>query len=156
MIEPEMAFADLEDDMELAEAYLKFCIKYVLDNNRDDIDFFNLRVYKAKDKTRDLVEYLQGILSKAFAREPYTEGIEILEKAVKDGVKFEVKPSWGIDLGSEHERYLAEKVVKGPVVLYNYPAEIKSFYMKANDDGKTCQAMDILLPQVHFAHSKIG
>jgi asparaginyl-tRNA synthetase len=148
MIEPEMAFADLEDNMELAEAYLKFCIKYVMDNNRTDIDFFNLRVYQAKDKNRDLVEYLTGILTKSFQRVSYTEGIKILEDAVKGGQEFQVKPEWGIDLGSEHERYIAEKVVKGPVILYNYPAAIKSFYMKENDDGKTVQAMDILLPQV--------
>lgn len=163
MIEPEMCFAGLEELFALTEGYVKFCIEYSLRNIRDDIEFFN-NVFKRKQKQKqkgkkgkglegkeknydDLIVYLESIVAKPFARMEYTKAIEILEEAIASKKKkFSEKPYWGIDLGSEHERYLCEEVVDGPIFLYNYPASIKPFYMRLNDDKKTVQNMDLLLP----------
>lgn len=139
MIEPEMAFADLEDDMNVIEDCLKYCIEYVLVNAPEEIKFFNERI----DTT--LIERLNNLLNSEFKRMSYTEAIEILEK-VND--KFEYKVSWGHDLQTEHERYLTEEVVKGPVFITDYPKDIKAFYMRTNDDGKTVAATDLLVPYV--------
>ena len=159
MIEPEIAFADLDDNMDLAEDYLKYCLKYVLLNNADDIAYFAGEEKRKNDKTKKakkkvemeelLDERLQLVANTPFKRISYTECIEILEQHMKEKkVKFENKPTWGIDMGSEHERYLAEKVYKQPIIVYNYPMAFKSFYMKRNEDGKTCQAMDVLVPYI--------
>jgi len=143
MIEPELVFADLSDLMDCAEDYTKYCVRYILENNKDDVAFFNKEVDKA------LLERLEQLDAVAFKRLSYTEGIDILlEDLAAKKVKFEKKPVWGTDLGSEHERYLAEKVFKQPVIVYNYPKEFKAFYMKQNDDGKTVQAMDMLVPGI--------
>ena len=142
MIEPEMAFADIHDNMGIAEDYLKFLITYSLENNMPELEFFDKRVKKG------IIEYLQSIQSAKFARMTYNEIIDALLEAEKGGKKFENKVEWGIDLNSEHERYIAEELVKGPVIAYNYPKDIKSFYMKENDDGKTCASMDVLVPQI--------
>jgi len=143
MIEPELVFADLDDLMDCAEDYTKFCVRYVLENNKDDIEFFNSWVDK------ELLARLDQLDKTAFKRLTYTEGVDILlQHLAEKKVKFERKPVWGTDLGSEHERYLAEKVFKQPVIVYNYPKEFKAFYMKANDDGKTVQAMDMLVPGI--------
>ena len=139
MIEPEMAFCDLDDNMDLAEDFIKYCIAYALENNRDDIQFLN----DLFDK--ELIERLESILKEDFVRLQYTEAIDILEKS---GKKFEFPIRWGVDLQSEHERYLVEQHFKKPVILVNYPKEIKAFYMKQNDDGKTVRAMDILFPKI--------
>ncbi len=148
MIEPEMVFAGLEENMKLAEDYVKFCLDYCLKNNLDDLRFFNEKVFKPKHN-RDLEEYLREIVGSKFARISYTEGVNILiEAQTKGGVKFEKQVEWGIDLGSEHERYLCEKHVKGPVFLFDYPKEIKAFYMRVNQDQKTVQAMDLLVPLI--------
>ena len=149
MIEPEIAFAGLDEDMALAEAYVKFCIEYVVANCSDDLEFFNENVFSKRFPEENLLEYLKKTLETPFRRMPYTEAIEILEAAIaKEEVKFENEVKWGIDLASEHERFICEKHVKGPVFLYNYPKEIKAFYMKDNEDGKTVQAMDLLVPLV--------
>ena len=141
MIEPEIAFADLEDDMNLMEETIKFCITYVLEKCPDEMDFFEAMIApgtKAK---------LQDVLAKPFHRMEYTEGIELLKAAVAAGHKFENKRiEWGMDLQSEHERYLTEEVAKGPLFLINYPKDIKAFYMKENPDGKTVAACDLLVP----------
>ncbi len=139
MIEPEMAFADLNDDMELAEALLKYIINYCLENVPEELEFFNNFV----DKT--LLERLHNIVENDFAHVTYTEAIELLTP-VKD--KFEYPVSWGIDLQTEHERYLTEEIFKKPVFVTDYPKEIKAFYMRNNDDGKTVAAMDCLVPGV--------
>ena len=139
MIEPEMAFCDLDENMDLAEDFIKYCIAYALENNRDDIQFLN----DLFDK--ELIERLESILKEDFVRLQYTEAIDILEKS---GKKFEFPIRWGVDLQSEHERYLVEQHFKKPVILVNYPKEIKAFYMKQNDDGKTVRAMDILFPKI--------
>ena len=139
MIEPEMAFYDITDNMDLAEEFVKYCIKFMLDNSRDDIDFL------AEHYDKGLVERLEFVLHNDFVRLTYTEGVKILEES---GHKFEFPVSWGIDLQSEHERYLVEQHFKKPVILTDYPKEIKAFYMKQNDDGKTVRAMDILFPQI--------
>ena len=139
MIEPEIAFADLEDDMSLIEDLVKFCIKYVLENAPEEMNFFNNMI----DKT--LLDRLNKVLNSEFRRMPYTEAIDILLKAP---VKFENKVSWGMDLNTEHERYLCEQVVNGPVFLTDYPKDIKAFYMRQNDDGKTVAACDLLVPHV--------
>ncbi|HPT08682.1 MAG TPA: asparagine--tRNA ligase [bacterium] len=139
MVEPEMAFADLKDDMDLAERMLKYLIKYILQELPEEMEFFN----KFIDTT--LLERLNLILNSEFKRMTYTEAIDILLKADK---KFEYKVEWGIDLQTEHERYLAEEVVKGPVFLTDYPKEIKAFYMRQNDDGKTVAAADLLVPGI--------
>ena len=143
MIEPEIAFADLSDDMELIEDFLKYIVKYVMANCPDEIDFFNERI----DPT--LKQRLNDFVSKPFTTIPYTEAIEILKKAVVEGHKFDNSHiEWGMDLQTEHERYLTEKVVKGPMFIIDYPKEIKSFYMKQNDDGKTVAACDLLVPEI--------
>ncbi len=139
MIEPEIAFADLDDDMMLAESMLKYVIRYVLDNAPEEMAFFNKFVDKG------LIERLEGVVNAEFARVTYTEAIELLEK---HNDKFEYKVSWGCDLQTEHERYLTEEVYKRPVFVTDYPKEIKAFYMKLNDDGKTVAAMDCLVPGI--------
>jgi len=145
MIEPEIAFADLTDDINLAEDYLKYCVKYALEMCADDLEFFENSPF-GEEGLRDR---LKNVLDNPFQRLTYTEAIDILIKAYKeDGVKFEVEPVWGIDLPSEHERYLCEQVYKKPVVLTNYPKEIKAFYMKLDEDGKTVSAADILVPKI--------
>ena len=143
MIEPEMAFADLDDDMDCIEACLKHCIDVALHGCPDEMDFFNNFI----DKT--LKERLHHVLESEFKRMTYTEAIEELQKAQQNGHKFENnKIFWGMDLQSEHERYITEQVVKGPVFLINYPKEMKAFYMRQNDDGKTVAACDLLVPYV--------
>ena len=139
MIEPEMAFYELQDDMDLAEDFLKYLIRYALENCREDLEFMN----KMWDK--GLLERLQFVLDNDFVRLDYTEGIEILKAS---GKKFEFPCEWGCDLQSEHERYLVEEHFKRPVILIIYPKEIKAFYMKQNEDGKTVRAMDVLFPQI--------
>ncbi len=139
MIEPEIAFADLEDDCDLIEDMVKYCIEYVLDNCPEEMKFFNQFI----DKT--LLERLNHVKNSDFVRMPYTEAIEKLKEAK---VKFSVPVKWGMDLQSEHERYICEEVVKGPVFLTDYPKEIKAFYMRLNDDGKTVAAADLLVPYV--------
>ena len=139
MIEPEMAFADLEDNMEVAEAMLKYVIGYVLEKAPDEMNFFNQFVDKG------LLERLQGVLNSEFGHVTYTEAIEILEK---NNDNFDYKVSWGCDLQTEHERYLTEQVFKRPVFVTDYPKEIKAFYMKQNDDGRTVAAMDCLVPGI--------
>ncbi len=142
MIEPEVAFNDIIDNMDLAEDFIKYCIKWALDNCNDDLEFLN----KFVDKT--LFERLHFVLEHDFVRLKYTEGIKILEDAVAKGHKFEFPVYWGVDLASEHERYLVENHFKRPVILTDYPKEIKAFYMKLNEDGKTVRAMDVLFPQI--------
>lgn len=139
MIEPEMAFADLEDDMDLIEDMVKSCIEYVMDNCPEELKFFNEFI----DKT--LIERLNHVKNTPFVRMPYTEAIEHLLKA---DVKFENKVSWGMDLNTEHEKYISDVVVKGPVFLTDYPKDIKAFYMRLNEDGKTVAACDLLVPGV--------
>ncbi|GHT36039.1 asparagine--tRNA ligase [Bacteroidia bacterium] len=142
MIEPEMAFYEIADNMDLAEEFIKFCIKWALENCADDLAFLQEHFDK------ELTERLQFVLDNDFKRLTYTEGVEILEAAVAKGHKFEFPVSWGTDLQSEHERYLVEQHFKRPVILTDYPKEIKSFYMKQNDDGKTVRAMDVLFPKI--------
>ena len=142
MIEPEMAFYDIHDNMDLAEDFIKYCVRWALEHCADDLVFLN----KMVDKT--LLERLHSVVENDFVRLTYTEGIEILEAAVKQGHKFEFPVHWGIDLASEHERYLVEEHFKKPVILTGYPKEIKAFYMKMNEDGKTVRAMDVLFPQI--------
>ncbi|NLB11198.1 asparagine--tRNA ligase, partial [bacterium] len=143
MVEPEIAFADLDDDMDLIEDCLKYCISYVLENCPLEMEFFNKMIDK------DLLTRLDNILKTPFQKLTYTEGIEILKKAVKDGYKFEVTEiKWGMDLQSEHERYLCEVYANGPLFLIDYPKDIKAFYMRLNDDGKTVAACDLLVPRI--------
>ncbi|WP_136526988.1 asparagine--tRNA ligase [Geomonas ferrireducens] len=139
MIEPEMAFADLSDDADLAEAFLKRLCRFALDNCQEDMSFFNAQIDKG------LIERIKGVAEASFARMDYGEAIERLKKAP---VSFQFPVEWGLDLQSEHERYLTEQVVGGPVFIMNYPKEIKAFYMRQNDDGKTVAAMDLLVPKV--------
>ena len=139
MIEPEIAFADLADDAALAEAMLKYVFKAVLDERADDMAFFEERIEKG------VIAKLQGMVEREFVRMDYTDAIDILKKS---GEKFVYPVEWGMDLQSEHERYLAEKHVNGPLVLMNYPKDIKAFYMRLNDDGKTVAAMDVLAPGI--------
>lgn len=139
MIEPEIAFADLQDDMALAEDMLKYIIQYVLDNAPEEMQFFNSFVDKG------LLERLQNIVNAEFGHVTYTEAVELLEKAP---VKFEYPVSWGCDLQTEHERYLTEQVYKKPLFVTDYPKEIKAFYMRMNDDNKTVAAMDLLVPGI--------
>lgn len=155
MIEPEMAFYDLKDNMDLAEEFLKSLIKYALDNCMDDLQFLAKRLQEEeKDKPQDqrsmdLIEKLNFVLNNDFIRLTYTEAIEILiNSPYYKKKKFQFPVEWGIDLQSEHERYLVEKHFKCPVILTNYPKDIKAFYMKQNDDGKTVGAMDVLFPQI--------
>ena len=139
MIEPEMAFADLNDDQDLAEAYIKFILKYVLTNCQEDLHFFDKHVSK------DLITRLQHVADTPFERATYTYAVRVLEKADK---QFEFPVKWGLDLQSEHERYLAEEYFSKPVIITDYPKQIKAFYMRANDDNKTVAAMDVLVPKV--------
>ena len=139
MIEPEIAFADLEDDMELAEAMLKYVIRYVMEHAPEEMQFFNSFVDKG------LIERLNHVVNSEFGRVTYTEAIELLEK---NNDKFDYKVYWGCDLQTEHERYLTEKEFKRPVFVTDYPKEIKAFYMKLNEDGKTVAAMDCLVPGI--------
>ena len=142
MIEPEIAFYDINDNMDLAEEFIKYCVKWALDNCRDDLEFLNNMIDK------ELIARLESVISTDFVRLEYTEGIKILEKAVADGHKFEYPVFWGADLASEHERYLVENHFKRPVILTGYPKDIKAFYMKQNEDGKTVRAMDVLFPKI--------
>ena len=142
MIEPEVAFIDLNDLMDLEEDFIKYCVNWALENCKDDLEFLN----KMIDKT--LLERLQSVVKTDFVRLPYTEGIRILEEAVKNGKKFEFPVSWGMDLASEHERYLVEEHFQKPVIMIDYPKDIKAFYMKINDDDKTVQGTDVLFPQI--------
>ncbi len=151
MIEPEVAFMDLEELMELEEDFIKYCIQWALDNCRDDLEFLNKMVDKG------LIERLEGVLKDSFVHLPYTEGIKILQEAVKNGKKFEFPCEWGDDLASEHERYLVEEHFKKPVIMTNYPKKIKAFYMKIDAekpvlDGKemeeTVQGTDVLFPSI--------
>jgi len=139
MIEPEMAFYDINDNMDLAEDFLKYTISYAMEHCADDLEFLNKMIDKG------LLERLKFVQEQPFVRKTYTEAVEILEKC---GQKFEFPVSWGADLQAEHERYLVEKHFKCPVILTDYPRDIKSFYMKQNDDGKTVRAMDVLFPQI--------
>ena len=139
MVEPEMAFYDIKDNMDLAEEFIKYLVKYALENCYDDIKFLNDRY------DNELIERLEGVADTEFVRLTYTEGVRILEEA---GVEWEYPVSWGTDLQSEHERYLVEKHFKKPVILTDYPKDIKAFYMKQNEDGKTVRAMDVLFPKI--------
>lgn len=139
MIEPEMAFCNLEGDMDLAEDFIQFLVKDVLENNEGDLEIF------AKFVDKGLRQRLEGLVGGGFERMSYTEAVEQL---IVSGKKFDYPVQWGANLQSEHERYLCEEVVKGPLTVYNYPKSIKPFYMRANDDGKTVTAMDVLVPGV--------
>ena len=142
MIEPEMAFYDIKDDMALAEEFVKYLVQYALDNCMDDLRFLN-------DKYDDgLIERLRSVLGVEFRVVTYTEGIEILEEAVRNGHQFEFPVHWGTDLQSEHERYLVETHFRKPVILTDFPKDIKAFYMKLNDDGRTVRGMDVLFPKI--------
>ena len=143
MIEPEVAFIDKDELMDLEEDFIKYCVQWALDNCKDDLEFLN----KMIDKT--LIQTLESVVKEDFVRLPYTEGINILEEAVKKGHKFEFPVTgWGMDLNSEHERYLVEEHFKRPVIMTDYPSEIKAFYMKKNSDGKTMQGTDVLFPRI--------
>lgn len=142
MIEPEVAFYEIKENMDLAEEFIKYLVQWALDNCKDDLAFLNERIDKG------LIERLESVVTKDFIRLSYTEGIKILEKAVADGHKFEYPVYWGVDLASEHERYLVENHFQCPVILTDYPTEIKAFYMKQNEDGKTVRAMDVLFPKI--------
>jgi len=139
MIEPEMAFYDLTDNMDLAEEFVKYLIRYALDNCLEDLEFLNSMIDKA------LLERLKFVLDNEFVRITYTEAVSILTSS---GKKWEYQVGWGRDLQAEHERYLVEEHFKRPVILIDYPKEIKAFYMKQNDDGKTVRAMDVLFPGI--------
>ena len=142
MIEPEVAFNEIEENMQLAQDFIQYCIRWALEKCQDDLNF----LCEMYDK--ELIERLNFVINNDFKRLTYTEGIKILEEAVAKGVKFEFPVGWGTDLQSEHERYLVEQHFKKPVILTDYPKEIKSFYMKQNDDGKTVRAMDVLFPKI--------
>ena len=142
MIEPEVAFNEIADNMQLAQDFIQYCVKWAIDNCKDDLDFL-CNMYD-----KELLERLNFVVNNDFERVTYTKGVEILEAAVAKGQKFEFPVSWGTDLQSEHERYLVEQHYKKPVILTDYPKEIKSFYMKQNDDGKTVRAMDVLFPKI--------
>jgi len=139
MIEPEVAFFDITDNMNLAEDFIKYLVNYVLEHNSDDIQFLNDMFDK------ELIERMRFVVDNDFVRLPYTEAIEILKAS---GKKFEYKVEWGVDLQAEHERYLVENHFKKPVILTDYPKDIKAFYMKQNEDGKTVRAMDVLFPKI--------
>ena len=142
MIEPEMAFYEIEDNMDLAEEFIKYCVRWALDHCADDLRFLNDMFDK------ELIARLEGILQAPFVRLAYGEGIRILEEAVAGGTRFEFPIYWGADLAAEHERFLVEQHFKRPVILTDYPKEIKAFYMKQNDDGRTVRAMDVLFPKI--------
>ena len=142
MIEPEIAFIDKDDLMDIEEDFIKYCVRWALDNCMDDLEFLNQYVDKG------LIERLHSVIDTDFVRLPYTEGINILQEAVKNGHKFEFPCTWGDDLSSEHERYLVEQHFGKPVIMTDYPKDIKAFYMKINEDGKTVQGTDVLFPQI--------
>ena len=142
MIEPEVAFIEIEENMQLAQDFVQFCVNWALEHCREDIEFL------AKMYDNELIDRLRFVVENDFVRLTYTQGIEILKKAVAEGKKFEYPVDWGTDLQSEHERYLVEDHFKKPVILTDYPKDIKSFYMKQNDDGKTVRAMDVLFPRI--------
>ena len=142
MIEPEVAFIEIEENMQLAQDFVQFCVNWALEHCREDIEFL------AKMYDNELIDRLRFVVENDFVRLTYTEGIEILKKAATEGKKFEYPVDWGTDLQSEHERYLVEDHFKKPVILTDYPKDIKSFYMKQNDDGKTVRAMDVLFPRI--------
>lgn len=142
MVEPEIAFTDLTDLMDLEEEFIKYCVNWALTHCQDDLEFLNKMVDKG------LIERLKNVVEAEFVRLPYTEGVKILEEAVAQGRKFEFPVYWGCDLASEHERYLVEEYFKKPVIMTDYPKEIKAFYMKQNADGKTVQGTDVLFPQI--------
>lgn len=151
MIEPEVAFLDKEGLMDLEEDFIKYCVQWALDNCRDDLNFLNKMIDK------NLISTLEAVVKEDFVRLPYTEGIKILEDAVKAGHKFEFPVTgWGMDLSSEHERFLVEQHFKRPVIMTDYPSAIKAFYMKKNDDGKTMQGTDVLFPQHRRNHRWLG
>jgi len=137
MVEPEMAFFDLNDDMDIEEAFVKYLLNWALTKCREDLEFFEARIQKG------LISTLQHVVDTPFKRISYTEAVEELSRYVD---KFEYKPFWGCDLQTEHERFLTEEIFKSPVMVYNYPKEIKAFYMKLNDDNKTVKAVDVLVP----------
>lgn len=143
MIEPEVAFMDKNELMDLEEDFIKYCVHWALNNCKDDLEFLNKMIDK------NLLNTLNSVVNEDFVRLPYTEGIKILEEAVKNGKKFEFPiTGWGMDLSSEHERYLVEEHFKRPVIMTDYPSEIKAFYMKKNPDGKTMQGTDVLFPRI--------
>ena len=143
MIEPEVAFMDKNELMDLEEDFIKYCVHWALDNCKDDLEFLNKMI------DNNLLNTLNSVVNEDFVRLPYTEGIKILEEAVKNGKKFEFPiTGWGMDLSSEHERYLVEEHFKRPVIMTDYPSEIKAFYMKKNPDGKTMQGTDVLFPRI--------
>ena len=142
MVEPEMAFYQLDELTALEEEFIKFLVRWALDNCKEDLEFLNNMIDKG------LIERLKSVVDTDFVRLPYTEGIKILEEAVAKGHKFEFPVSWGVDLASEHERFLVEEHFKKPVIMIDYPKQIKAFYMKQNDDGKTVQGTDVLFPQI--------
>ncbi|MBO6190173.1 MAG: asparagine--tRNA ligase [Alloprevotella sp.] len=142
MIEPEVAFIDLEELEDIEEDFIKYCVRWALDHCQDDLEFLNKMIDKS------LIERLRSVCDTEFVRLDYTEGIRILEEAVAKGEKFEFPVSWGMDLASEHERYLVERHFNKPVIMSGYPKEIKAFYMKMNADGKTVQGTDVLFPQI--------
>mgnify|MGYP002327426729 FL=1 len=143
MIEPEVAFMDKNELMDLEEDFIKYCVHWALDNCKDDLEFLNKMIDK------NLLNTLNSVVNEDFVRLPYTEGIKILEEAVKNGKKFEFPiTGWGMDLSSEHERYLVEEHFKRPVIMTDYPSEIKAFYMKKNPEGKTMQGTDVLFPRI--------
>jgi asparaginyl-tRNA synthetase len=156
MIEPEVAFADINDDMDLAEGLLKYCVRYALEHCADDLAFLSERLTNEEkalpeaDRSMELIEKLKFVMDNDFVRLTYTEAIDILKNSTPNKKKkFNyIIESWGADLQSEHERYLVEKHFKKPVILTDYPKEIKAFYMKLNEDGKTVRAMDILFPGI--------
>jgi asparaginyl-tRNA synthetase len=139
MIEPEVAFYDLHDNMDLAEAFLKYTVEFLLDHCPDEMEFFN-KLYE-----KGLIDRLKNVISSPFERLTYTRAIEILLESKQ---KFEVPVSWGMDLKSEHERFLCEQIYKKPTIITNYPKEVKSFYMRLDEDGKTVSAMDVLVPKI--------
>ncbi len=142
MIEPEIAFFDINDNMDLAQDFIQYCVRWALENCQDDLNF----LCSMFDK--ELIDRLKFVTENDFIRLTYTEGVEILKTAIANGTKFEYNVDWGTDLQSEHERYLVEEHFKKPVILTDYPKEIKSFYMKLNEDGKTVRAMDVLFPKI--------
>ncbi|MDY6970312.1 MAG: asparagine--tRNA ligase, partial [Spirochaetota bacterium] len=139
MVEPEMAFSTLADNMKLAEDFIKYIFKYCLDNCQEDMDFFDLRIQKG------IISMLDSIIKSDFEVITYTHAIELIKKS---GTKFEFPVEWGLDLQSEHEKYITEVIFKRPVIVIDYPSDIKAFYMKENDDGKTVKAMDVLVPKI--------
>ncbi len=143
MVEPEVAFIDKDELMDLEEDFIKYCVGWALENCKDDLEFLNKMIDK------QLIARLEGVMKENFVRLTYTEGIQILQKAVADGIQFEFPVTgWGMDLSSEHERYLVEEHFRRPVIMTDYPSEIKSFYMKKNPDGKTMQGTDVLFPHI--------